>query len=70
MNLTPTEMAVCKAIVAGRQNKEIARDQGRAVGTIKVHIDSMLRKVGVRNRVQLAVWAVQNGILPREAIDG
>jgi DNA-binding NarL/FixJ family response regulator len=61
--LSPRETDVCKAIVAGRQNKEIARDHGLSVGTIKTHIDNMLRKTGVRNRVELAVWAVRNGIL-------
>ena len=31
-------------------------------GTVKVHLKSLLRKIGAQNRTQAAIWAVNNGV--------
>ena len=61
MNLTPRESEVLSAIIAGKMNKQIAAEQGRALGTIRTQITTLLRKVGVRSRVELVVWAIRSG---------
>jgi len=61
MNLTPRESEVLTAIIAGKMNKQIAAEQGRALGTIRTQITTLLRKVGVRSRVELVVWAIRSG---------
>jgi two-component system nitrate/nitrite response regulator NarL len=44
-------------------NKIIARQFGTAESTVKVHVKSILRKIGVANRSQAAVWAMNHGLL-------
>lgn len=62
MNLTQREQEVCKAIVAGKMNKQIAYEQGRSYGTIKTQVKILMLKTGQRTRTALAVWAVRQGI--------
>lgn len=62
MTLSPRELEVCRAIVNGRLNKQIADEQGRALGTIKSQIKVLMLKTGQRTRTSLAVWAVRQGI--------
>jgi DNA-binding NarL/FixJ family response regulator len=49
-------------IVAGEQNKAIARDIGLSEVTIKVQIAALCRKFSVNNRTQLAAAAIHAGI--------
>lgn len=56
-DLSVRELAVLERIAAGRANKLISRDLGIAEGTVKVHVKSILRKLGVANRTQAALWA-------------
>ena len=39
----------------GRTNKQIARELGMTEATVKVHVRKIIRKLGVHNRVQVAV---------------
>jgi len=48
--LTPAEMAVIEAIEDGASNLEIANRRNCAVGTVKVHLGRIFRKLGVRSR--------------------
>ena len=48
--LTPAERGVLRAVNAGWSNKEIARELGVAVPTVKHHVHSVLTKLGVRRR--------------------
>ncbi|WP_457094383.1 response regulator transcription factor [Microvirga sp. P5_D2] len=43
----------------GASNKAIARSFNIAEATIKVHVNAILRKIGVRNRTQAAMWACE-----------
>jgi NarL family two-component system response regulator LiaR len=61
-DLTARELEVLRLIAAGRSNKEIARDLSVAEKTVKTHVSNVLSKLGVADRTQAAVYAVQNGL--------
>lgn len=63
--LTPREEDVLLAIAGGRTNAEIATDLHISLGTVKAHIASIMAKLGVRNRVEIAIWAYETGRMPR-----
>ena len=42
-------------------NKMIARQLGITEATVKIHVKSLIRKIGVQNRTQAALWAIQAG---------
>ncbi|MEM5596217.1 LuxR C-terminal-related transcriptional regulator [Niallia circulans] len=44
----------------GKTNKEISRELLLSVGTIKNHITQILAKLELRDRTQLAIYAVRN----------
>ena len=54
-DLTPRQRDVLSLIVKGKSNKEIARALGLAEGTVRVHMTSMFRSLGVANRTAAAV---------------
>lgn len=56
--LTPRERQILDLIAQGWSNKLIARELDLAVGTIKVHVKHILKKLGLKTRVEAAVWAV------------
>ncbi len=60
--LTPRERDVLRGVVGGKANKEIARDLGVTEPTVKLHMKTMFRKLGVRNRTQAALLARENQI--------
>lgn len=53
--LTPREQEVARAIAEGASNKEIARGLGITERTVKLHVGSVLEKLGVRDRLQVAL---------------
>jgi DNA-binding NarL/FixJ family response regulator len=55
--LTEREDAVVAAVTRGLGNAEIGRELHISLGTVKTHIASAMTKIGVRNRVELAIWA-------------
>lgn len=55
--LSPRERQIAAAISLGASNKQIARDLDIAETTVKVHVQSILRKLELDSRVQIAVWA-------------
>lgn len=60
--LTPRERAALGGLARGLSNKRIAQELSVSEGTVKVHVRNLLRKMGLRSRVEAAVWAVQHGI--------
>ncbi len=60
--LTPKEREVLSQLAAGLSNKEIARKLDVAESTVKIHLQSILRKLGLTNRVQAAIYAVEHGM--------
>ena len=61
--LTPRETEVLRQLAHGLTNKEIGQALGISYETVKEHVQHILRKVGVSDRTQAAVWAVRNGLL-------
>jgi DNA-binding NarL/FixJ family response regulator len=61
--LTPRELDVLELVARGWDNRRIAEGLYISRATVKRHISSILKKLGVDNRVQAAVRAVQEGIL-------
>jgi DNA-binding NarL/FixJ family response regulator len=61
--LTPREHEVLALIAAGRSNKRIALELGIAEKTVKTHVGHVLAKLGVSDRTQAALLAVQRGLV-------
>lgn len=58
--LSGRETAIMSRLIQGDSNKSIARSIGLAEATVKTHVKAILRKIGVKNRTQAALWAVTN----------
>ncbi len=59
--VSPREREILTHIARGASNKEIARALGIAETTVKIHVQHILRKLGLSSRVQVAVFASQHG---------
>jgi DNA-binding NarL/FixJ family response regulator len=62
-SLTARERDIVKLIGEGKNNKEIAAELFITEGTVKNHISSILIKLDLRDRTQLAIFAVKNALL-------
>lgn len=60
--LTGREMDVLKRLCQGLANKEIARDLGLQEVTVKLHIKTLYRKIGARNRTHAVLIAREMGL--------
>jgi DNA-binding NarL/FixJ family response regulator len=63
--LTKTEWRVIQKIGCGMSNKEIASELALSEGTVRNYLSSVLSKLELRDRTQLAIWAVQTGAVNR-----
>jgi DNA-binding NarL/FixJ family response regulator len=61
--LSPRELEVLRLITAGRDNPDIARELFISNSTVKRHVEAILAKLGVDNRVQAAVAAVRRRLV-------
>jgi DNA-binding NarL/FixJ family response regulator len=59
--LTDREEQVLAAVARGRTNGEIAEELFITLSTVKTHVTSLMLKLGVRNRVEIAIWAYETG---------
>lgn len=62
IDLTEREMMIIKLVGEGKTNKEIASELYLSVGTVKNHITNILQKIDLRDRTQLAIYAVKHDI--------
>ncbi|EXF92905.1 transcriptional regulator [Pseudomonas fluorescens HK44] len=60
VELTERERQVLKIIASGFSNKVIGHKLGITEGTVKVHVKNLLHKLGLRSRVEAAVWAMEH----------
>jgi len=60
--LTPTQLKVLLAVLAGKLNKQIAWDLGMSEATVKAHMTAIMRKLDVQNRTQAALAARSLGL--------
>ena len=63
INLTPRERDVLEFLIQGAANKEIARSLNLQVVTIKLHVRSICKKLGAKNRTQAAMKAYELGLV-------
>ena len=61
--LSEREIEVVRAIAKGSTNTEIAADLFISLSTVKSHLASIHNKLGVRNRVEIAGWAWETGLV-------
>lgn len=59
-NLSKTEWRIIAKVGNGLSNKEIAEELAFTEGTVRNYISIILDKLSLRDRTQLAIWAVQN----------
>jgi len=64
--LTGREREVATLVARGLRNREIAGRLFVSVRTVEVHVDRILTKLGFASRTQLAAWAHDEGLLPRD----
>lgn len=60
--LTPREKETLACLARGESNKNIARSLNVAESTVKIHVQSILKKLNLSSRVQAAVFAVEHGM--------
>jgi NarL family two-component system response regulator LiaR len=60
--ITPREAEVLRLLAQGRTNPQIAQDLTVSRGTVKIHVQNIIAKLGVSDRTQAAVRAIELGI--------
>jgi two-component system nitrate/nitrite response regulator NarL len=60
--LSPQELLITRRIAEGCPNKFIAQSMSITESTVKAHVKTLMRKIGVSNRTQAAIWAHQHGL--------
>ncbi|MBW7456110.1 LuxR C-terminal-related transcriptional regulator, partial [Paenibacillus sepulcri] len=54
---------IIRQVGVGRSNLEIASELGLSVGTVKNHLSQVMDKLDLRDRTQLAIYAIRHGIV-------
>ena len=68
--ITGAERRVLALLAHARTNKEIASDLGISPATVKRHMEKILRKLGLRNRVEAAIFGLMLNGCPDESSSG
>jgi len=67
--LTPREHEVLELLSRGMSNRDIAARLGVAEITVRTHVGHVFGKLGVSNRVQAALYGLQRGLVPLDALE-
>ena len=67
--LTKTEWKIIREVGRGAANKEIAENLKLSEGTVRNYLSTILNKLDLRDRTQLAIWAVQTNMAKKELED-
>jgi DNA-binding NarL/FixJ family response regulator len=60
--LTDREVEVVRLMAKGLSNEDIAREAFVSLGTVKTHVSNILAKLALQSRIQIVVWAFENGV--------
>lgn len=63
--LTQRELTLLRLLVSGMNNRQIAEELELAESTVKNNLSSLFQKIGVRDRTQAVLFAIQQGLVPR-----
>ena len=66
--LTPREAEVVALITMGLDNNSVARETHLSINSVKSHIRSAYRKMGVTSRSQAVLWGVRHGFLAADLV--
>jgi DNA-binding NarL/FixJ family response regulator len=61
--LTRREREIVQHVARGRRNVEVARVLFISEETVKKHLNTIFQKLGVRDRVQMTLWAIRSGLV-------
>lgn len=61
--LTPRELDMIRLVASGYSNKEISEERSISEGTVKVHLHNIFEKLKVKSRVELTLYAQNNGLV-------
>ena len=61
--LTDREKEIARLVGEGKSNREIAGELFLSEGTVRNHLSSILAKTGLRDRTQLAIFAIKNNMV-------
>ena len=69
--LRPRERALARRVARGLSNRQIAEELVISPGSSGLHVKNMLGRLGFSSRTQIAVWAVERGLVvgPDDARD-
>src|SRR2546423_1526582 len=67
--LSPREREVLELLTKGQTNREIARKLTVSVSTVKIHVEHILAKLGVSDRTQAAVRAIETGLVSTTSME-
>ena len=67
--LSPREREVLQLLTKGQTNREIARKLTVSVSTVKIHVEHILAKLGVSDRTQAAVRAIEMGLVSTTSME-
>ena len=62
-SLTRREREIVRQVALGLRNAEVGRELRISELTVKTHINNIFQKLGIRDRVELALYAIRNGII-------
>jgi len=69
-DLTERELEVIRLVAQGRTNREIADEFVLSEKTVKTHVSHVLTKLELKDRTQLAIYAIRNGLAEETDADG
>ena len=69
-DLSTTEWRIIQEVGYGESNKEIAAKLFLSEGTVRNYLSTILAKLNLRDRTQLAIWSVQTGVTRRDFSKG
>jgi two-component system, NarL family, nitrate/nitrite response regulator NarL len=61
--LSPRELAVLRRLTTGAPCKDIASNLGITEAAVQIHLKTLIRKIGARDRTDAELWALHYGII-------